>query len=126
MRKWSSSVRTYIYCRFRFRLANACAAQLRNYRVSGERGEGVFPVFVANPRTVRLFSSDDWGQSSAPSDSRSETGFRTRQRLNEPSSISTAISLSLAQLPVVVPAEVLRVEQPLKDRTQPPKRTAGG
>lgn len=58
MRKWSSSVRTYsatTTCRFHFWLANACATELRICLISGERGEGEFPVFVANPRTVRSY-----------------------------------------------------------------------
>jgi len=51
----SSRRRSNYYCRFRFRLANACATELRICRISGERGEGIFPVFVANPRTVRSY-----------------------------------------------------------------------
>ena len=42
-------------CRFRFWLAKAHDPELRNWRDSGSGGEGVFPVFVANPRTVRSY-----------------------------------------------------------------------
>ena len=48
-------------CRFRFRLANAQASDRRNCRISGRDGGRVFPVFVANPRTERLYKSSDCG-----------------------------------------------------------------
>ncbi len=44
-------------CRFRFPLANAPLLELHVPCVSGQGGERVFPLFVANPRTVRLCRS---------------------------------------------------------------------
>ena len=42
-------------CRFRFAMANALLLELHVGGVSGHGGERVFPLFVANPRTVRLY-----------------------------------------------------------------------
>ena len=41
-------------CWFHFWMATYQTPDQRNWRDSGRDGEGVFPVFVANPRTVRL------------------------------------------------------------------------
>jgi hypothetical protein len=42
-------------CRFRFPVANGHCGDLDVRCFSAQRGEGPFPFFVANPRTVRLF-----------------------------------------------------------------------
>ena len=41
-------------CRFRFTMANVLLLELDVRGFSGHGGEAVFPLFVANPRTVRL------------------------------------------------------------------------
>ena len=41
-------------CRFRFSVAKAVLTELRVVGFSAQDGETVFPLFVANPRTVRL------------------------------------------------------------------------
>lgn len=55
LEKVQSNSRTY--CRFRFLMANALVRELRIRSISGHGGERVFPLFVANPITVRLFLS---------------------------------------------------------------------
>lgn len=43
--------------RFRFWLANADASEQRSWRNSASHGGRVFPLFVANPRTARLYTN---------------------------------------------------------------------
>lgn len=46
-----------VTCRFRFSMANALLLELHIGGFSGHGGEAVFPLFVADPRTLRLCNS---------------------------------------------------------------------